>query len=137
MIYLDTSVLAAYYCPEPGSRDAEALVRSDPGPTISDLTQVELVSALARKVRSRELDRAAAIRMAAEFQRHVEQGLYRRLPLERRHFETARAWIAGFAVPLRTLDALHLALAAAEELPLATLDRALRRAAESIGVRLA
>jgi len=58
--YLDTSVLAAYYCPEPLSDEAESIVRASRTPAICDLTEVELFSALSRKVRTRELDATEA-----------------------------------------------------------------------------
>jgi predicted nucleic acid-binding protein len=47
----------------------------------------------------------------------------------------AGGWMARFRVALRTLDALHLAGAATEALPLATFDRSLARAAGVLGVR--
>ena len=50
MIYLDTSILVAYYCPEALSVEAERLVRARVRPSISDLTEVELVSAVVRAV---------------------------------------------------------------------------------------
>ena len=45
--YVDTSILAAYYCPEPLSERAEQRLRELRPPTISWLTDVELHSALA------------------------------------------------------------------------------------------
>ncbi len=136
MIYLDTSVLAAYYSPEPLSPAAERLVRSRTRPSISDLTEVELLSVLSRKVRLGELKPAEAARVAAQFLAHVEGNLYARLPVERKHYTLARDWIARFTTTLRTLDALHLAVAALEDLPLATTDKTLMRSAESLGVRI-
>jgi predicted nucleic acid-binding protein len=53
--YVDTSILAAYYCPEPLSERAEQRLRELRPPTISWLTGVELHSALAKKVRMNEL----------------------------------------------------------------------------------
>ena len=46
MYYLDTSALAAYYCPEPLSDKAEERILSDEMPAISWLTRLELVSEL-------------------------------------------------------------------------------------------
>lgn len=136
-MYLDTSVLVAYYCPEPSSRRAEVLVRSVLAPYISDLTEVELLSALSRKTHVRELTMTDARRIGAEFAVHVHDNLFRRIAIERRHIETARDWMLRFESPLRTLDALHLAIASAEGLRLATFDRGLARAATSLGVPVA
>lgn len=135
MTYVDTSVLVAYYCAEPLSARAERMVRAEVGPVISDLTEVEFFSALSRKARAGELEVADAARIGTEFLAHLQSNLYRRVPMERRHFELARSWMARLGVPIRTLDALHLAVAAAERLPLATLDRALARTARTLGVR--
>lgn len=133
MIYVDTSVLAAYYCPEPLSQEAERIVRSRPSPSISDLTEVELVSALSRKVRTGELDVTEAERIAAEFFAHLEGNLYRRLALERCHYLMAREWIGHFHTPLRALDALHLAVAASARLRLITADQGLAGSGDTLG----
>lgn len=134
MIYLDTSLLAAYYCPEPLSRASQRLVRSTAQPSISDLTEVELLSALGRKIRVGEMRTIEAERVAAQFLAHLESNLYNRLPIERRHYKLARDWLGRFTTPLRTLDALHLAVAATEGLRFATGDRALARSAVDLGI---
>src|SRR6266404_5831728 len=61
-MYIDTSVLVPYYCPEALSRAAERTLRGDPRPAVSDLVEVEFFSALARKVRVREMSAADASR---------------------------------------------------------------------------
>lgn len=134
MIYLDTSVVVAYYCPEPLSRRAERVIRSQLRPAISDLTELELNSALSRKTRRRELQRKDATQVAAQFSAHIEANLYTRIALERRHYTLARDWLAGFTASLRTLDALHIAVAALEGLRLVTADRVMARSAEALGV---
>ena len=54
--YIDTSLLAAFYCPEPLSDIAEQLITSMDSPVISALTEVELYSAVARKKRMKEIN---------------------------------------------------------------------------------
>jgi len=132
--YLDTSVLAAYYCPEPLSDEAESIVRASRTPAICDLTEVELFSALSRKVRTRELDATEAERIATKFLTHLEDNLYKRFALERRHYLLARDWLGRFSLPIRTLDALHLAVATSEALRLVTADRGFARSAEALGI---
>ncbi len=136
MIYLDTSVVVAYYCPEPLSRRAEELIRAHTSPAVSDLTEVELRSALSRKVRTGELLPASATQIASRFSSHLEEGFYTRVPLERRHYEMAGEWLGRFALPLRTLDALHLAVAASEGLLFVTADAALARSAKALGIQI-
>ena len=135
MAYLDTSVLVAYYCPEALSEAAEKMILADGQPAVSALTEVELVSALARKIRERELSRENANQVLTEFQSHLNQFLFKRIPLERDHYSVAFNWLAQFAVPLRTLDALHLAVAAQNNLELITADQRLLQSARKLGVR--
>lgn len=134
MIYIDSSVIASYYCPEPLSAKAEQIIRAEPRPALSDLTEVELFSAVSRKTRSRELSRDDAERIAAQFLAHLESALYTRLALDRRHYQLARDWLGRFSTPLRSLDALHLAVAAIEGLQLVTSDEGLARSGEGLGV---
>ncbi|MDZ7759233.1 MAG: type II toxin-antitoxin system VapC family toxin [Desulfovermiculus sp.] len=75
MAYIDTSVLTAYYCPEPMSQQAQAILRNQK-PTLSSLTELELFSAVARKVRTAELAKTDAHRIIAQFSAHVHSGLF-------------------------------------------------------------
>src|SRR5207302_9983331 len=133
-MYIDTSLLVPYYCPEALSQAAERMLRGDPRPAVSDLVEVEFFSALARKVRVREMTAADATRTGEQFLDHLGTGLYARIAVQRRHYEAARGWLARFTSPLRALDALHLALTDVEGLRLATADRDLFRSARSLGV---
>lgn len=135
MTYVDTSVLAAYYCPEPLSESAQRALAEESERAISALVELELVSAFARKLRSREMRRADAHRLLATFQSHLEQGVYTRLAMDAKHFAKAREWLSTFEVPLRTLDALHVAVASMQDCPLLTADIALARVCRKVGVR--
>jgi uncharacterized protein len=48
----------------------------------------------------------------------------------------AQDWIRRFDTPLRTLDALHLAIASAQGILLITADRGLAGSAEAFGVEV-
>jgi hypothetical protein len=133
-MYIDTSLLVPYYCPEPLSQVAERTLRSDSSPTVSDLIEVEFFSALARKVRMKEMSATDAKRTGSQFVDHLQAGLYTRIAIERRHYDAARSWLARFSLPLRALDALHLAVADADGLRLATADRDLSQSARRLGV---
>ena len=134
MIYIDTSVLAAYYCPEPLSGKAQQALAQVNERAISSLVELEFVSAIARKVRTHEMRRADAHRILAAFQSHLEQGVYTRLGVDGAHFAKAREWLATLVVPLQTLDALHVALAAMKGCSLMTVDAALAKACAKVGV---
>jgi predicted nucleic acid-binding protein len=119
------------------SRAVERWIRRLRQPVVSDLAELEVVSAIARKVRDRAMLLADGRRVTGVFLAHLDTGYYARVPVERRHFRLARDWIGGFEVPFRTLDALHLAVCALAGLPLATADRAMARLARAVGVRVA
>ncbi len=129
MSYIDTSVLAAYYSPESASSKAQQAISKNI-PVISSLTEVELYSAISRKVQSKELAAQDGHRILALFQSHLEMPVYKKLPVERRHYQLARDWIGQMRVPLRTLDALHLALCSLENLSLVTADKGFAKAAK-------
>jgi hypothetical protein len=135
MAYLDTSVLVAYYCPEPLSEAVERILRRMEQPAISALTEVEFASALARKVREIGMSREEANLVLNEFKAHISQRLFTRVPVGREHYTGAFTWLTQFSLPLRTLDALHLAVAAGADLDLITADRSLARSARELGVR--
>ena len=61
MIYIDTSVLVACYCPEPLSERAQRALAQEDERAISSLVELEFVSALARKVRTHEMRRGMPI----------------------------------------------------------------------------
>ena len=127
--YVDTSVLGAYYCPEPLSGAAEAALLQLRDPCISPLTEVEFASLVARKRRLKELGAREAAEVLRLFGQHVAEGYYRRLPLGTDHFFRARDLISSMATALSTLDALHLSVALSAGLPLLTADRDFARAA--------
>lgn len=133
-LYIDTGLLAAYYTPEPLSAETEELLRAFPAPAVSELSEVELVAVLARKVRAAGLAASDAQRVRTLFLTHLEDGFFTRLPLRRRHYQLARDWIGRGTVPLAPTDALHLAAAALAAHTLATADPALVEAARELGV---
>lgn len=104
-------------------------------PVISSLVGLEFASVLARKVRMRELSTADARAAMTQLRDHEQAGLYRVVQVDEAHYARARRWIEGFRTPLRTLDALHLAVAARLGCALLTADVQLARAARSLHVR--
>ncbi len=128
--YIDTSVLGAYYCPEALSAAAEDALRRIEAPVISILSELEFCSLVAKKQRLRELNAPQARKILDMFAEHVAEGFYRRMNLTAEHYLKARQFIAEVRIPLHTLDALHLAAATLETLPLLTADRVLALAAK-------
>ena len=103
-------------------------------PAISSLTELELFSALSRKVREEGLDRADAGRVGAQFLSHLKNDLFTRLPVEAGHYRLARDWLGLFHTALRSLDSLHLAVASSGGLAVATSDLGLSKAARALGL---
>ncbi len=68
------------------------------------------------------------------YQAHIQQKLYRWVSIEHEHYQMAKNWILQFNTPLRTLDALHLAVASSKNLTLLTADQQLSKAADLLGV---
>ncbi len=129
-------MLTAYYCPEPASQTAQSVLTSHSDPAISWLTGVELLSALSRKVRERSLEQDDAGRIARLFRNHVADGYYTVLPLEHADYEAAQERIGRFDTALRTLDALHLAVAMRGTDRLATADRTMASVAQMLGMKV-
>lgn len=127
-MYVDTSVLGPYYCPEPLSSAAEAALLKLGDPCISLLTEAEFASLVARKRRLKELGEREANEVLRLFGQHVAEGYYRRLTLRTKHFFRARDLIASMASALSTPDALHLSVALSAGIPLLTADRDFARA---------
>lgn len=132
--YVDTSVLASYYCPEPLSILAERTLRRLSSPMISELTLVELTSAISRKIREQTLSREEGARILTQLDAHVEDGYYRVMPVRPRDYRVARAWLGQLQGTLRTLDALHLAVAESAEAMTLTADKRLAAEARALGL---
>jgi hypothetical protein len=135
MAYVDTSVLAAYYCPEPLSGAAQRAVLGARPPVLSPLVDVELASAVSLKVRTGEMDRGSAAMVLGRFQSHREEGRFASVPVSAREFAMAWKWLSTFSSPLRAADALHIAVAFSNDLLLLTADRVQAAAAKRFGVR--
>ena len=136
MFYVDTSLIAAYYTPEPLSDRVEEFLLSQNCPAVSSLTELELFSALSRKVREEGLDPADAGKVGARFLSHLENGFFTRLPVESGHYRLARDWLGLFSTSLRSLDALHLAVASTGGLTVVTADLGLSKSARALGLEV-
>lgn len=125
----------AFYLPEPASRKVQRFYGTLETAAISTLTEVEFRSAVSRRVRMKELARDDARKVVSRFEVHVNDGLYRTVPLTEREYALARGWLGTFETSLRTLDALHLAVAFSNGLILVTADKALTRSCKHFGVK--
>ena len=115
-IYIDSSALAKLYVPEPESERLDDFLRGRRDLVISDLSVTEVISAVARRRREGVLDAEQASRIRSAVLSDAGSGSFQRLDLSPViHREAERLLLSSESVPLRTLDALHIALAISGE----------------------
>lgn len=109
-MYLDTSVLVKRYVAEPDSDQVDEVVV---GFTLvsSELALGEVWSALLAKERARSLNASAREMAWRAFMNDIEEGVLRLIPLDGVMIREANEIMLRVhpQVPLRTLDAIHLA----------------------------
>ncbi|GAB1411318.1 MAG: ribonuclease VapC [Candidatus Desulfobacillus denitrificans] len=134
MIYADTSALVKRYLDEPFSADFDGLLQQG-AMAISRLNIVEMRCALARRRRNGEISALRESRVNSELAADIQDGALWVSDLGNDHFTAAYHLIGRLAhVPLRTLDAMHLAVA--ERIPataFATADSTQAEAAQTLG----
>jgi uncharacterized protein len=133
--YLDTSALAKWYLPEPGSDAFVDFIGRQSRAVISRLTSVELRCLLARRRRAGEIRVEHERDAWSTFVDDIGAGHLHVEALADEHALRARDLLEELRhVPLRTLDALHLAIAQTIGAGvLATADLRMARAAEALG----
>jgi len=135
--YIDTSALAKWYLNESRSEDFEAFIRQEPSAAISRLTVLEFRCLLARRRRTGEISRRMEEQLFSVFENDVRRGFLAVHALQDTHALAAIDVLTRLRThPLRSLDALHLAIA--QDLgasTLATADRVLAEAASTLGIR--
>ena len=134
-LYLDTSVLVAAFTHEGSTSRVLAWLRAAEAEdlAISDWVTAEFSAALSLKMRTGQLDesyRTRAKRLFAEMAAGAVVSLF----VKREHFETAAQFADDHKLALRAPDALHLAIAAAHDATLVTLDKGMAAASKVLGV---
>jgi predicted nucleic acid-binding protein len=132
--YFDTSLIAPLYRSEPLTAMAEAL-QEEYRPVVSVLTELEMASTVARWVRMGELTQEQAASIDRVFGEDLRVGAFECVELGQRAYWQARNWLQRQDTSLRTLDALHLAVAAEQGWPILTADRQLHNAAQTLGCK--
>lgn len=139
-MYVDSAILVKLVVREPDSLFYVQLLEKSSGLRSSELALTECRSVLERKCREGELGEAprdgAWRRLGTYWQRGGGIVLH---PVTRLVLEEAGAMIAECiaSVPLRTLDAIHLATCRLHgAVPLVTNDRVMRQAARRLGIPL-
>ena len=136
-VYVDSSALAKLYVPEVDSDRLERFLHGRRDLMISELAITEVLSAVARRRRDGELDANQANQIREALLADAQSGVFKRLDLDPVvHREAERLLFATDAVALRTLDALHIALAlSGTATHVVTFDRRMSEAATQAGLR--
>lgn len=118
--------------PEEQSGRADEILESASAVFVSDLTVAEFHVTVSRKLKLNQLDPESELVVRDAFQEHVEDDVLRRVGLSSAHYDVAGHLAKGCPVMLRTLDALHIAVARELGATLATFDRRLAEAARAL-----
>ncbi len=134
--YIDTSALAKCYVREPQSLRVLEWADGHGAPVTAALTLVEFRCLLARRRRGGQIDEKLEQRALAEFDSHVRSGAWHIHPTPFSDYAGARDLIDILpGVPLRALDAIHLAAArACGTTDFATADKTQAEAAAALGL---
>jgi predicted nucleic acid-binding protein len=138
-MYLDTSVFVKLYTPEPDSAECERIVAGQKIVS-SELLYTELWSALLAKERAGKIAPLFRQRVWELFEEHLLDDVVELIDLDGSVVREAAEMIARVHphVPLRTLDAIHLATYAGLEAgALFTKDRRMTDAARMLAFPLA
>ena len=133
--YLDTSALAKWYLNEQNSDEFSVYIQKLDVAIISSLTCVEMRSLLARRRRMSEIDVELESTIYAAFQDDISHGHLQLYHVENSNLEAAADLINRYPKhPLRTLDALHLAIVRSYGIAsVATADGVMAKVATEIG----
>lgn len=135
MIYCDTSLLVASLTSEAVTASVqEWLSAQDAGSLcVSGWVTTEFSSALAIKLRSGEFSVAQRADVLTQWRLMLRENLIV-IPVPQPAYDLAARFADRHELNIRAGDALHLAIASLAGLPLATLDRLMAQAANSVGV---
>jgi len=138
MIYVDTSALVKRYISEAGSDTFDAFFLDRAPLAISRLTIVEMRCALARRRRSRQISAELEAQVLEAFRLDMQDGALAVSSFLEDDLTLAYHLMDEVAdLPLRTLDALHLAVARRHAIPgFSTADRKQAEAAQELGFAL-
>ncbi|MDO8789768.1 MAG: type II toxin-antitoxin system VapC family toxin [Sulfuritalea sp.] len=135
MLYLDTSVVLALFVREPMSESIGKWIASRRQPlAFSDWGLTECASALGIRLRRGELGNDAATRALGAMTTFTNESC-ELIAGAGHHQKEAQRLLARFDLPLRSGDALHLAISQHVQATLVTCDKQLMAAAKAIGAK--
>jgi predicted nucleic acid-binding protein len=135
ILYFDTSVLVAALTAEANTAQIQAwLVKQDQAAlAISDWTVTEFSSALSLKLRSGKISLQERAKALAGFTQLTLNTL-RKFSVSPENFHTAAGFADQYELGLRSGDAVHLAVCAANSAAICTLDKHILNAGTILGI---
>jgi len=135
--YLDASVLVVVLTVEPFTERADRFVRDHPiGLIISDFAAAELASAIARRVRMREVTVDDARSDLSAFDSWAARSV-QLIEVTAADVALATAFLRRLDLTLRTPDAIHIAIAQRMNATLVTFDQRMAESARALGMAVA
>jgi predicted nucleic acid-binding protein len=135
--YLDASILVALLSVEPFSERADRFVRANPtGLIVSDFAAAEFASAIARRVRMRDVTIAEARVDLSGFDTWVARAA-QRVVINPADVAAATTFLRRLDLTLRTPDAIHIAIAQRIGATLVTFDQRMAASARALGMAVA
>ena len=136
-LYLDASVLVSLFAIDPTSARAETYLAAHPDNlVVSDFGAAEFSSAVARRVRTRELTSDEGRLAFSNFDSWLARSAARQQTTTT-DIDVADRILRRLAVNLRTPDPLHVAIAQRVNATLVTFDRSMAASARALGMAVA
>ena len=133
-VYFDASVLVALFTLDPFTERAKAFMRSTmPAPVVSDFAAAEFASAVARRVRTKDLTPAEARSAFRSFDAWTAQ-VTQRTQISHGDIRAAETFLRRLDLNLLTPDALHPALAQRMGASLVTFDSMMATCARALKI---
>jgi len=135
-VYVDTSTLIKWYISEPYSDEVEAFLTGDVKPVLSNLAMLEWDCTMRRREHAGSFDAHYRLLAEREFATQLAEGFFRQTEINSQVFGLARELIRQVEpIPLRAMDALHLASASSLGISrFATSDHIQAEAARKLGL---
>jgi len=135
-IYLDVNVRVALFVADIHNDRADKAVNgSHDGLIVASLSVAEFSSVIARRVRTRDLHASEAQAAFANFDTWCDRHTSR-VEVESIDISVATSLMRRLDLPLRTPDALHLAIIRRIGCTLLTFDRAMANVAHTLGIEV-
>jgi hypothetical protein len=135
-LYLDASVLVALFVIDPAAARAEAFLSAHPAViVVSDFGAAEFSSAVARRVRMRDLTGGEGRLAFANFDDWIARSTSRENVIAV-DIQSADRILRRLDVNLRTPDAIHIAIARRLDATLVTFERGMAAAARALGMAI-